>query len=426
VNRINRFFDVKLEGVRKLLGCHLLTLVELVLAREEGKKKIIYSEWPLSVPIMMAIRRADPDNLVTTPAMICNVVLGQMFGKLHPITEAGEELGQMAGQAHCPLYQTHVGSIIKGIAPVPDLEIVSGLLCEPPGASMHILQEFYGVPTLFVDGCVDGEWGQWPKPSYRQIEYLGEEINRCLHQVEKMIGCPVTEEVQKRAFKECSQTTYFFQTMLDMIARSDPQPISQVDAGLALWIINTPVGPQLMERVIDGFETLQREVKGRVEMGEGILPKGSPRVYVSIAVAADPGIMKGFENAGLSVPSSFMIWQPPVARFKLPYARFCDRTAGFGQRVGIACSTYGAIEQVLEGQRELHLDAAIMCFATSCRLYSMSPIMTKKALQKEFGEDFPVMVLEGEFYDTRNYSAEQMRTRVETFARMLKERKAII
>ena len=424
IARINRYFDVELQGVRKLLSVHLLAFLELVLAKEEGKQKIIYGEWPLTTPIMMAIRRADPANLVATPAMVCNVVMGQIFSKLVPITEAGEEMGQTGGQAHCPLYQTHVGSILKGIAPMPDLEIASGFLCEPPGAALQLLEELYGVPVLYVDGCVDGTWGEWPKPYLRQVEYGGQEIARCMEGVEKLIGVPISDEAKTQAFKECGQTTYYFQNLLTLIARSDPQPLSQVDAGLALWIINTPLPPELMKRAIDAFATLYFETEDRVKQGFGIMPKGSPRVYVSIAVAADPAIMKLFEESGLAVPCAFMTWQPPAARFKLPYDRFSDRVAGFGQKMGIVCSTCGAIEQVLISQRELQMDGAIMCFATSCRLYSMSPIMTKKALQKEFG-DMPVIVLEGEFYDARNYGVEQMRTRVETFAQVLRERKGI-
>jgi benzoyl-CoA reductase/2-hydroxyglutaryl-CoA dehydratase subunit BcrC/BadD/HgdB len=49
-------------------------------------------------------------------------------------------------------------------------------------------------------------------------------------------------------------------------------------------------------------------------------------------------------------------------------------------------------------------------------------MMTKKAIEKELG--VPVLVLEGDCYDTRNYSASQLRTRVETFAELLRSAKA--
>jgi benzoyl-CoA reductase/2-hydroxyglutaryl-CoA dehydratase subunit BcrC/BadD/HgdB len=49
-------------------------------------------------------------------------------------------------------------------------------------------------------------------------------------------------------------------------------------------------------------------------------------------------------------------------------------------------------------------------------------MITKRTIEKELG--IPVLVLEGDCYDTRNYSAGQLRTRVETFAELLRAAKA--
>ena len=48
--------------------------------------------------------------------------------------------------------------------------------------------------------------------------------------------------------------------------------------------------------------------------------------------------------------------------------------------------------------------------------------MIKKSIESDLG--IPVLALEGDLYDTRDYSAQQLRTRVETFAEMLKAKKA--
>ena len=46
----------------------------------------------------------------------------------------------------------------------------------------------------------------------------------------------------------------------------------------------------------------------------------------------------------------------------------------------------------------------------------------KKDIEKELG--IQVLALEGDYYDTRSYSAEALRTRVEIFAEMLRASKA--
>jgi benzoyl-CoA reductase/2-hydroxyglutaryl-CoA dehydratase subunit BcrC/BadD/HgdB len=424
VQRINRYFDLELKGVRRCIGIFLSIFADLILAREEGRKKIIYSEWPLPVVIMDAIWRADPENLVSMPGMACNVVLGQFLGKLAPVTEAGEQLGQPSGHAHCPLYQTHLGAIAREIAPIPDLEVVAAYTCEPPTAAMQVLNEIYNVPFVSIDGCVDGNWGQWPQPSEKQIEYMSRQIENGMKKVsEQLLGREITEEIQKGVIKDRIEATIHYQTMLELLAKSDPQPISQVDACLVFWLINMPLSAGMMKKTTEAIGMICRETRERVDAGKGILPAGTPRVYISFVTATDPEVMKLFEESGLSIPCTFMCWQPSIVKYKTKYTKFSDKIAATLQKTGLYCSTWGFIRQTLQYPRELKIDGAIICYSTSCRLYTIPPLMMKKSLQKEF-DDFPVLLLEGEVYDNRNYSAAQIRTRVETFAQLIRPRRS--
>jgi hypothetical protein len=421
IERLHRYNDLRIDAVRKLIGCNMITLFDLVLAKEEGKRKIIYADWPIPVVPLNAVSISAPDVYLGSPGQVLNLNLGQIFGKLGPITEAGEELGQAAGQCHCPLYQTHVGAIAKGIIPIPDLEVATGYMCEPPGAATQLLQELYGIPTMYIDGCIDGDWGEWPRLHKRQIEYFGGEMKRFLGQVEGFTGSRVTSDAQHQAIVDCAKLIYGLQEMLEMIARADRQPISQVDATIALWMINSPLTKNVILRTIDAVQSLKEEVARKIKKGEGILPKGAPRIFTSIAVAVDQAIWKMMEECGLSIAVTFAGKQPSLTKYKNPYQDYCDKIACGLHRVGATASSWGAIELIKELQREVGFDGMIICYSTSCKVYSLSPLMVKQAIAKEFG--VPVMVLEGEFYDTRNYSAEQMRTRVETFAHMLKERR---
>lgn len=421
--RISRYFDLNIQGIRRCIGIFLTMFADLVLAGEEGRKKIIYSEWPLPVVIMDAIWRADPENLVAMPGMACNVVLGQFLGKLAPVTEAGEQLGQPAGQSHCPLYQTHLGAIASKIAPVPDMEVVAAYTCEPPTAAMQVLNEVYNVPFISIDGCVDGSWGQWPQPSEKQIEYMSRQIELGLNKISaQLLGREITEEIQKSVIKDRIEATIHYQTMLELLARSDPQPISQVDACLVFWLINMPLLPGLMKKTTEAIGMICRETRERAEAGRGILPAGAPRVYISFVTATDPEVMKLFEESGLSIPCTFMCWQPSIAKYRTNYTKFSDKIAATLQKTGLYCSTWGFIRQTLQYPRDLKIDGAIICYSTSCRLYTIPPLMMKKSLQKEF-ENFPVLLLEGEVYDNRNYSAAQIRTRVETFAQLMHQKR---
>ena len=97
--------EVELEGVRKLLRAWLKELIDLVLARDEGKR-IVYYGFPSIQGPGMAIKAAAPEKIYCAcPDTILCHTLGQIFNKLTPILEAGEENGLPPGHANCSLQQ---------------------------------------------------------------------------------------------------------------------------------------------------------------------------------------------------------------------------------------------------------------------------------------------------------------------------------
>jgi benzoyl-CoA reductase/2-hydroxyglutaryl-CoA dehydratase subunit BcrC/BadD/HgdB len=86
------------------------------------------------------------------------------------------------------------------------------------------------------------------------------------------------------------------------------------------------------------------------------------------------------------------------------------------------CSSYSNIRHNVEICRAQNVDGAICFFPFSCRPYSINPLMIRQAIQEELG--IPALVMEFGGYDPREYTAGQLRTRVEAFAEMVKMSKA--
>jgi hypothetical protein len=137
----------------------------------------------------------------------------------------------------------------------------------------------------------------------------------------------------------------------------------------------------------------------------------------------DPSIIKMVEGLGLSIAVTFIDWLTPREREKTKFDSFGEITAEGFLRRGPLSSTRAAIEYFKEYCLAWKVDGMIFCFPYSCRPYTITPLMVKKAITRDLG--IPVLVLEGDAYDTRDYSAEQLRTRVETFAEMLRAKKAV-
>jgi len=89
---------------------------------------------------------------------------------------------------------------------------------------------------------------------------------------------------------------------------------------------------------------------------------------------------------------------------------------------GANYSSLAYINQMKESISEAHVDGIIFFRHYSCRQYSIFPIKAKEVIEKELG--VRVLLLEGDYCDFRSYNTQQMRTKLETFAEMVKSDKA--
>ena len=131
--RLNTYYPVELLGVRQILKCWMKEFVNLMLCRDEYEK-VIYTEWPgVGAAMGQGAMIHYPEVYVATPiSQTINIVYGAIFDKLGTILDVGEECGFPPGEAHCALWQTHLGSMVKGLIPFPDLMISSGWYCDIP------------------------------------------------------------------------------------------------------------------------------------------------------------------------------------------------------------------------------------------------------------------------------------------------------
>ena len=172
--RVRTYFDVELAGVRKLLGMFVRELVNMVLARDEGRTKIIHACMAGGFEaICSAFVTYSRDVFVEVPNPPFMVVFGAILGRFTPILEAAEELWLKSGLVgHCGMVKSRVGILSLGLVPMPDALVTSGLLCETSPKTNDIIHELYGIPAVFYDTCQDREAWEYPD-STRSIRTRG-------------------------------------------------------------------------------------------------------------------------------------------------------------------------------------------------------------------------------------------------------------
>ncbi len=420
-NWVRQNHDVELMGVRKILGLWLKELVDLVLAKEEGKK-LVYYGFPTIAGPASVIAAASAEVHCTCPDVVLCYTMGQIFNKLTPILEAGEENGLPAGHSMCSLWQIRVGGMAKGIVPAPDMIIASSYFCDMGSKADELLHQKYGHPAVYVDGSMDSRWGEFPNHLPERAVYLGGQLERVFDTASEVLGVEITAEVRSEGATRSRELYGARRELGQLMMSADPQPVSIVDVEIARRLTSGSASKRFLTEGPGVIAILNQEIKEKIDRGIGVIEKGAPRVTILVAHLSDPSIMRMMESCGLSIPATNIDLMSSATLKTAPFISGDILAKDQLEESGMYHSSYGAIKRAVEAVRQIDVDGVIWNYLYSCRPFAQMSHTLKQFLEKETG--IPVLSLEMDMYDSRSYSAAALRTRVETFAEMLRARKA--
>jgi hypothetical protein len=419
-NWVRQNHEVSLEGVRKLLGAWLKELIDLVLARDEGKK-IVYFGFPAILGPGLMLSASSENVFVSAPDMVLDHTMGQIFNKLTPILEAGEANGLPPGHALCSLWQAKVGGIVKGMVPVPDLALASSYFCDMGSKADDLVTALYGVPVAYIDGVMDSKWGEYPNYLPERVHYLGAQINQALKKSEKVLDIRIAPDAWERSQEDGRKFVNNLLRLIDLM-RADPVPVSIVELELLEALSGSSTGRGIREG-IKAMEILLLELEERVKAGTGVTEKGAPRVMIALGHCSDPRVTRLVEDVGLAVPLTMVLSSVSGPKFKpeQTYATPGETIANYELATGNVHGTDGMLRLFEWGAKVMKLDGYIAQYLYNCRPAALGSHSQKKYLEEKTG--LPVLSLEIDDFDSRAYSADSLRTKVETFAEMLKAKK---
>lgn len=418
-NRLTEYCDIELLGMRKVLGIWMRQFVDLLLAKEEGKI-VLYPTLPGDLRVTMLPNLLSPNVFCQIPEIVISVVMGHIFDNLNPVLEAAEKHALSPGMGACSVNQIRLGAIVKGLIPLPDAAITTSLWCDQTPKTDDLLHELYGLRTIYIDGCVDEDWSEWPEISDRKVQHIARELEVAMRSVAKIIGVDITEEVLRTTRVECAKLWYAVQGIFDLML-ADPLPISQSDLALFAWMIFSPERRAKTEG-IEAFNILIGEVKKRVDEGRGVVEKGAPRVIWAAPPMTDPTITRMIDKLGLALFHAMFFWISPREMAKSKYTNFWEKVADAHLKYTLHSGGKAMSYKLRDMCVHFKPDGVIWSSPFACRATVPVYMMVKDVIEGELG--IPTLVIEGDWNDSRQYSAEALRTRIETFAQMLKAIKA--
>jgi benzoyl-CoA reductase/2-hydroxyglutaryl-CoA dehydratase subunit BcrC/BadD/HgdB len=417
--RLHKYYDVELEGVRKAFRLCVLELVNSVLAREEGKTKIINGFMSPGVTIIgSAIVSKSKEVFSVHHSWAFQLVLGGIFDKIVPVLEAAEKKWLKAGVvAHCCNVKTILGLIALDLIPRPDLMITSGFLCETAPKTLDLLHELYDMPICCSDTCRDREFGEYSAATERTVDLASKSLRRLAERVQEVVGFEITDEMLREVLDARSRLDHAVGKLRDLIETSDPLPISATHETIWMCLNLLTLSIDSLPDAIDAINTLCEELQERVNKGLGVVEKGAPRILALLpAHHADPRLEHLARELGIAIVALDISFNVPYkGTSKDPYVDLAQDLQN-----SLATNLARRIPLIIEHCQRLNVDGVLDRFHVGCRTVAGGALIIKDAVEKELG--IPVLLLEWENFDPRVYNHEQFKRRLEVFKTMLMKR----
>ncbi len=422
VERLNTYFWMESAGVRKAWGIWMKQFIDLALAREEHSKLIFYT-YPLEPRVSCAVNCAGA--FAQTPEFVNGFILGYMFGMLDPYFDLAERSGMPPGTGMCGLNKIRLASFLKGLTPLPDLLCVSSFFCDNEAKTDELISHhFPGTPRIYIDNAMDSNWDEWvnsyPEMPGHRVAYLSGELDALLSVLRDNHGVQITESHLRTSRVEFAKLWIGFQRLLECM-RADPMPIANNDLTIFAFMVTNPERRTMAEGM-QAIDLLIRDAQKRIERGEGVVAAGSPRVAWCTPWITDPSINPIIEASGLAPVVSPIFWVHPSDMVKSKYTSFADRTAEAFLRMSLMHSTEAFVWKIEECIKHFNLEGLLWAYGYPCRPTCGHAFIVKKLVEEDVG--VPVLLVESEQIDSRDVPIGALRTRVETFAEMLRIRRA--
>ena len=236
---------------------HGLRIKELVDAKSEGRK--VVGTFCVFVP---------DELIIAADGISVGLCAGAEFGF--------EEAEKLLPRNTCSLIKSFFGFKLNKVCPYIEASdmVVGETTCDGKKKAYEI---FKGIqPNLYVM-----EVPQMKSSIDREL--LKAEYNRFKAELEKLTGVTIDAERLKRGIATVNSRRQALYRLSDLRA-ADPVPISGLDA----LLINQVAFYDNPQRFTESVNNLCDEIENRTVKGEGVFPKGAPRILVSGCPMAVP------------------------------------------------------------------------------------------------------------------------------------------
>ena len=421
---IPRHFDIRLEGVRKTIGMVTAEIADMMMApeRKERGEKIVYGVLPAHSSFYRALKFTDPRiNTYFVDATMISLIQ-TFFHKVAPLLEYAEEHGVRVGCRHCALNKTRYALLRKGLVPLPDVSWIWGFVCDQAPHADEFIKEYWNKEyhTIFSRISHHGLAHEKEYENDEMVKYLGEVMRDGYEQVCKILGIKVDEKAIMKALEERISFINRYAELAKLMA-ADPSPISG-EVALTLTFPTFMASNTGYKYANDALDALVKDAKERVDKGEGVVPKGSPKGMAWFIPYCNPFVPRMFEENGVAMPYCEALL-PSKAELEPPtYTDPFEANAQAFLKWSLATNWGTKADLTIEKMETYNVDFIVWGFLDFDRWLGSDHKLCSRYVEEKTNK--PCFYIEGDIWEDRDYSEAALRTRIETICEIVKARKA--
>lgn len=324
----------------------------------------------------------------------------------------------------CGYFRNNVGYALDGIGeanqpldglPKPDFLISFGAGCIPTMKTFQVLCDHFRVPVFRAD---------LPQVAMEDIkdhhiQYGVTQIKRLIKFLEDLTGKRFDIDRLRQAVYFTDEACRIWDEIMDA-RRTIPSPFSAAEIGI-MFVMVTRHGTKI---AVDFLQDVLKEVRGKVERGEGVIPNERIRLFWdNIPLWYNMKLFNYFEkwDAVVVAETYTSAWtlrmDPDKPIESIAYKSLVSYPL-------VSCVSLGKrIELIKKAVRDYKIDGAIFHSNRSCKPISMGQMDIQKVLLDELS--VPSVMFDGDHMDGGKFSTAQFQTRIDAFMEMLSERKRI-
>lgn len=210
--------------------------------------------------------------------------------------------------------------------------------------------------------------------------------------------------------------------LTQLAATADPPVLSGDTISLIQQIMTVPfnTGTTYMN---DAIDTLIKELRTAIKNGEGVMPKGTPKVAIRNLPYCIPWLGKLFRDNGIMVQFACVLTQ---SKRQLQPTSYPDdpwmAAAESWSRNPTCMNIKNECDSFIEKLQTLKADGMLLGFFDFDRWAGPQQKLQAKIVEETL--HLPCFYIEADFWDDREYSQEALKTKIESICQVFKMRLA--